>query len=521
MMNPADEATAMVWALVLAVTAAFFVGAARKLCDRGLEFLGLAAGAAALAEFLFTASFHFDVGGFAFLLARGSIFIGIFALSLNLHFVFRYLEIHRFREALWLSYVLTGGASLASIALSVAQGGSLAAVKNRPQAFSLDDSFPLVLLVVLTLHYLAAVAVCFLAVRRRQKHAWVLLVALGVLSPLAIADATGALLLGQRLFIVEGGAWLYCLVVLGTIVSEYEGAEGRLKETASSLAERTAELEITYAEIELMSSELLSKQQLAAVGELAGSIAHEVRNPLAIIMNAVSGLKRSHVSETDKETLLSIVNEEAERLNHLVAELLRFARPVAASRGPASLLDLCEKVRDEAPEGVQIRVVKDEGRNLNPVLVDPGLFRLALDNLMANAAQAMGEGGVIELWVRQGSFLDGSEAAALDVKDTGCGMTPAERENAKKPFFTTKPRGTGLGIPIALRIVEAHGGELSIESGPGIGTTVSIKLPFDSPTHGPASYPGAKTPSTRRRMRTFSSGSVDPSGNQKQKLSES
>jgi signal transduction histidine kinase len=238
-------------------------------------------------------------------------------------------------------------------------------------------------------------------------------------------------------------------------------------------------------------------------------------------MNAVSGLKRSHISQTDKETLLSIVNEEAERLNHLVAELLRFARPVAASRGPASLLDLCEKVRDEAPEGVTVRVLKDEGRTLNPVLVDPGLFRLALDNLMANAVQAMGEGGVIELCVHQGRFLDGSEAAALDVRDTGCGMTAAERESAMKPFFTTKPRGTGLGIPIVLRIVEAHGGELSIDSQRGVGTTVSIKLPFDSPTQGPASYPGSKNPSTRRRMRTFSSLAVGGDGDQKKVTSES
>src|SRR5690606_6500389 len=141
-----------------------------------------------------------------------------------------------------------------------------------------------------------------------------------------------------------------------------------------SLEARTAELEVSYAEIDMMYNELSQKQQLAAVGELAAAIAHEVRNPLAIIMNAVSGMRRKTISERDRETLLSIVNEETERLNHLVTELLRFARPVAASRGPASLLDICSRAAKEAPDGYTVRVVT-EGDHLEPVLVDPGLFR--------------------------------------------------------------------------------------------------------------------------------------------------
>src|SRR5690606_6495059 len=133
-------------------------------------------------------------------------------------------------------------------------------------------------------------------------------------------------------------------------------------------------------ELEMVHTELSRKEQLAAVGELAAAIAHEVRNPLAIIMNAASGLRRDTLSEEDKSTLLSIVDEESERLNGLVTELLRFARPVQAARAPVSLKDLCEKVQSAAPDGYEIRIHVDSSEHQPAVWVDPGLFRLALDN---------------------------------------------------------------------------------------------------------------------------------------------
>jgi signal transduction histidine kinase len=307
--------------------------------------------------------------------------------------------------------------------------------------------------------------------------------------------------------VAEAGTWLYCLVILATLLVEIQGAEGLLKETTTSLAARTKELEVSYAEIDLMYNELSQKQQLAAVGELAAAIAHEVRNPLAIIMNAVSGMRRATITPTDRETLLSIVNEETERLNHLVTELLRFARPVAASRGPASLLDICNRAATEPPAGYVVSVSTPQDEILEPVLVDPGLFRLALDNLVANSVQAMPDGGTIEFAVRRGRFADGTPAAMIDIVDSGCGMTSEELDSARKPFFTTKPRGTGLGIPIADRIVEAHGGEMEIASAPKKGTTVTIRLPFEQALPRPVSYPGAKHPSTRRRLR-----SIPPTG---------
>jgi signal transduction histidine kinase len=131
------------------------------------------------------------------------------------------------------------------------------------------------------------------------------------------------------------------------------------------------------------------------------------------------------------------------------------------------------------------------------VFVDAGLFRLALDNLMANALQAMPQGGRVVLAISRGDFDDGGQAAVVSVTDHGTGMIPADLERAKKPFFTTKPRGTGLGLSIAERIVEAHGGQLDIESQVGVGTTVTLRLPVERISELPVS--SSKAPHSRRR----------------------
>lgn len=513
-MDSTWAATGVTWGIILISMAVFFAGVARRLPGRGLEFLALAMGSAGLAEFMSAGAVTVQSGTGALLLARASVMSGSFTLSLNLHFLLRFGELKGLRPLPWISYVVAGATAVAMAMLTFAQISEHPYLESSVDYFSPSTAYTYVLLGAFVLNYGASIYVALRAYRHGRRHALVVLLALSVIAPTAILDTAVALIDGDRWFLAEVGAWAYCLAVLVSLLSEFQGTEGRLKETKSSLAERTAELEITYAEIDLMSSELLSKQQLAAVGELAGSIAHEVRNPLAIIMNAVSGLRRHHISQNDRDTLLSIVNEEAERLNHLVTELLRFARPVAASRGPASLYDICQKASDEVPETFTVRIRRDEVE-INPVHVDPGLLRLALDNLIANAAQAMDEHGTVELTVRNGAFSDGTPAAAIDIKDSGCGMSPDEQERAKKPFFTTKPRGTGLGIPIAIRIVEAHGGELQIDSEPHLGTTVTIRLPFEPEGSSQPAYPGSKSPSTRRRRRSFSATSLLPTDDTK------
>jgi signal transduction histidine kinase len=436
------------------------------------------------------------------LCARCALLLGMAAGAVNLHF----LVIHcRQPSLVWVyktGYVCT---ALFAGAVLLSMLGQLSSVESLvyPQGFSsVSEGLAYALLLLLVAFHLGYLWISGRAAIQRVRGAAAIAIWALLLAPITSTDIFLTYRGHGKLFLAEASTWAYALVVLSRLLSEIQGTEGLLQKTTSSLAARTKELESSYAELDLMQSELSRKQQLAAVGELAAAIAHEVRNPLAIIMNAVSGMKRPSVSEKDRGILLSIVNEEAERLNQLVAELLRFARPVNASRSAASLLDICERAAQNPPDGITVLVKTEPGDGLDPVLVDPGLFRLALDNLLANSRQALKEGGEIQLSVHKGEFSDGTRAAVVDIIDAGCGMKQEELENARKPFFTTKPRGTGLGIPIVDRIVEAHGGEMHIESRVGIGTTVTIKLPFEGEFARTSAIPGSLSPNSRRRLRS-------------------
>jgi signal transduction histidine kinase len=216
------------------------------------------------------------------------------------------------------------------------------------------------------------------------------------------------------------------------------------------------------------------------VGELAAAIAHEVRNPLAVIVNAVAGLRRAGIREEDRTMLLDIVDEEAGRLNRLVTDLLRFARPVSVKRSPVSLVELANRCRTGVGDAFEIRVELASEPGVQVVDADPNLFRLVFDNLVSNACQSMGDSGVVEIRIDRAELL-GQAAARIEIRDKGHGMEPQVLERALDPFFTTRPSGTGLGLPIVHRIIEAHGGELLIDSSEGEGTRVVIVVPVHAP----------------------------------------
>jgi signal transduction histidine kinase len=278
---------------------------------------------------------------------------------------------------------------------------------------------------------------------------------------------------------------LYALGAAGTLLFRYRVAAGQLEQTASSLQQRTEELRHSYAELAQVQSELVTKKQLAAVGELAAAIAHEVRNPLAVIVNAVAGLRRAGIREEDRTMLLDIVDEEAGRLNRLVTDLLRFARPVSVKRSPVSLVELANRCRSGVGDAFEIRVELASDPGVQVVDADPNLFRLVFDNLVSNACQSMGERGIVEIRIDRAELL-GQEAARIEISDKGHGMEPQVLERALDPFFTTRPSGTGLGLPIVHRIIEAHGGELLIDSLEGEGTRVVIIVPVHAPPEAAA-----------------------------------
>jgi signal transduction histidine kinase len=268
------------------------------------------------------------------------------------------------------------------------------------------------------------------------------------------------------------------LGVLATLLEQYASLRRRLENRASQLRERSRELASAFEELRAAQSELVRKEQLAAVGELSAVVAHEVRNPLAIITNAVSTLRRPGVGDTDRDTLLGILDEETARLNRIVGDLLSYARPVRIERREVSVRELIERALVLAKADRDVIVELAAETPTDPIVGDPGLLRQAMENLITNAMQAMPAGGQLTVTI-QPALREDARGVEVRFEDTGEGMNTSVRRRALDPFFTTRPRGTGLGLAIVARIIQAHGGELRIDSAEGAGTAVVVFLPHD------------------------------------------
>lgn len=279
-------------------------------------------------------------------------------------------------------------------------------------------------------------------------------------------------------------------LVMGIAMSpaaRYAHVSRELQLRTDDLRTRTRELRFSQESLRVAKEELDKKEQLAVVGELAAVIAHEVRNPLAIISNAVAGLRKPAITRGDHEVLLSILDEETNRLNRLVTDLLRYARPVNVQRSHVALEDVIERALALANTSAKtIRMELEMEVSESRLWGDANLLRQVFDNLIDNALQAMSGVGSLTIRVR-GATQGGIDGLAVDIIDTGEGMDTQVRSRALDPFFTTRPSGTGLGLAIVDRIVDAHGGHVSIRSRSGEGTTVTVFLPHASPNDPPAS----------------------------------
>jgi signal transduction histidine kinase len=284
----------------------------------------------------------------------------------------------------------------------------------------------------------------------------------------------------NTVYLLPHGFMMYAAGFATTLLFRYRVAAGELAQVESTLRETTEELRQSHVELRVLQDELIRKQQLAAVGELAAAIAHEVRNPLAIIVNAIASLRRRGIREEDRQMLLGIVDEETARLNRLVSDLLRYARPVNVNRANVVLSELAQRTQSVARDHPVNVVVEPEAPAQIPA--DANLLTIALDNLVENACSAVAAGAGVEIVVGSGE-LDGAPCARLQVRDDGHGMDRDVLGRAMDPFFTTRPSGTGLGLPIVQRIAEAHGGRLELDSEPGRGTTVTMLLPLDEDAH--------------------------------------
>ncbi len=239
------------------------------------------------------------------------------------------------------------------------------------------------------------------------------------------------------------------------------------------------DLKISYDELAHTQAELVKHERLAALGELAAVMAHEVRNPLGVIFNSLTSLKRGMHPTGDTALLLNIIGEEADRLNRIVSDLLDFARPYEAQKKPISLEPIIGSAVDAAMAAVPnatAKVVIQFPAELPRFQIDGHLVRQALVNLVVNALQAMPLGGVVTVRALP-EERDGELWARIEVGDEGDGISAATAERIFQPFFTTKATGTGLGLAVVKRIIDAHHGQVTVQARPEGGTTFSVRLP--------------------------------------------
>jgi two-component system, NtrC family, sensor kinase len=262
-------------------------------------------------------------------------------------------------------------------------------------------------------------------------------------------------------------------------ILDREGTPGRgggdlaqIEASVSDLLRKEREAAARAAEQE---ARLATQAGFAQVGEMAAEMAHEFKRPLASIRSAVSLLEQEYELNDQAQSLLAAVDGQLGKLTETMQDLFALAKPVDLETERVELPDTVDSALSQLTGLVDMsgrRVVRQYDPATPPVHGDRHRIEQAVLNVMLNAVEAMDAGGLVTVTVRPVG-----DAVELEFRDTGPGIPESEIEKVILPFYSTKPAGTGLGLPLVARVVAAHRGELDIQSKPGVGTTVRIVLP--------------------------------------------
>ena len=233
-------------------------------------------------------------------------------------------------------------------------------------------------------------------------------------------------------------------------------------------------------EVKALEAEVLHRERLSALGNLAAAVAHEVRNPLNAISMGLQRLKMEFQPTEDRDQysrLTELMLGESRRINSIVEQFLSLARPVELKTEPLPLPEILKELaaleeRHARQSNVRIEIIA--ARDLPPLKADPSHLTQVLLNLMLNGIQAMPQGGTLTLEAKtsNGNIL-------IAVTDTGTGIAPEHQGRIFDPYFTTKVQGTGLGLAISRRLIEAHGGTIKVADQASDGCRFEISLPLN------------------------------------------
>jgi PAS domain S-box-containing protein len=253
-------------------------------------------------------------------------------------------------------------------------------------------------------------------------------------------------------------------------ITEHKWAEQKLAQYSEYLEEMVAERtrELTDAQ-----EKLVRHEKLATLGQIAGSVSHELRNPLGIILNAVYYLKLVQPDANEKvRHHHAMIEQETHNAEKIISDLLEFARLKSTELEPVSVAELVQHTLKRFPVPKIVTVALKLPADLPMVFADPRQVEQMLGNMVVNACQAMKDGGQLTI-----SAHHQKEMVTIVVNDTGVGIPPENMPKLFEPLFTTKINGIGLGLPICKKLAEANGGRIEVQSEPGKGSTFTVYLP--------------------------------------------
>ncbi len=271
---------------------------------------------------------------------------------------------------------------------------------------------------------------------------------------------------GWHVLVIRGLLLAIPAVLVNTLGKAIRTETARYKATAEQLAAANQSLQEAEAAVR-------RHERLAALGQLTAGLAHELRNPLASIKGSADLLARRAASDPTSRELGEIISSEVDRTNLLVTRFLSFARPLEPQR---ETIDIAEII-DRAAIHANVEIIRDYSPDVPKLAIDPALMEQVFINLLSNAAQASEPGAPVTVSTRRTP-----KRIEIDVMDRGSGIPPDKIETIFNPFFTTKQSGVGLGLAIVSKIVNGHGGKMTVDSEPGKGSTFRVCLPLESVT---------------------------------------